>query len=111
MKDVPLLIISYQDPTFFINLLDWLKKRREEGYSIIGLEQTSSSFCISELKFPERTVLLLGKEKEGIPVEFLQVVDTCVEIPQLGIIRSLNVHVTGAVAIWEYTKQMMSSGQ
>jgi tRNA G18 (ribose-2'-O)-methylase SpoU len=52
-------------------------------------------------------VLLLGKEKEGIPVEFLQVVDRCVEIPQLGIIRSLNVHVSGAISIWEYTKQMM----
>lgn len=32
--------------------------------------------------------------------------DICVEIPQLGIIRSLNVHVSGAICIWEYTKQM-----
>lgn len=50
-------------------------------------------------------MLLLGREKEGVPVELLQLVDTCIEIPQLGIIRSLNVHVTGAIAIWEYTKQ------
>ena len=71
------------------------------------MEQTSSSVCITKVTFPERTVLLLGKEKEGIPVEFLQEVDICVEIPQLGIIRSLNVHVSGAVSIWEYTKQMM----
>jgi tRNA G18 (ribose-2'-O)-methylase SpoU len=55
------------------------------------------------------TVLLLGKEKEGIPVEYLQVVDQCLEIPQYGIIRSLNVHVSGAIAIWEYTKQRNSS--
>lgn len=74
----------------------------------MGLEQTSSSIPLSDLSFPVRTVLLLGKEKEGIPVTFLQVVDVCVEIPQLGVIRSLNVHVTGAVAIWEYTKQMMN---
>lgn len=31
--------------------------------------------------------------------------DYCVEIPQLGVIRSLNVHVSAALAIWEYTKQ------
>lgn len=74
----------------------------------MGLEQTSSSIPLSNLSFPVRTVLLLGKEREGIPVTFLQVVDVCVEIPQLGVIRSLNVHVTGAVAIWEYTKQMMN---
>ena len=55
-------------------------------------------------------VLLLGKEKEGIPVEFLQAVDQCVEIPQLGIIRSLNVHVSGAICIWEITKQRLAKG-
>lgn len=62
---------------------------------------------LSDHVFSERTVLLLGKEKEGIPIEFLSVVDVCVEIPQLGVIRSLNVHVSGSLAIWEYTKQMM----
>lgn len=75
----------------------------------MGVEQTSSSVSIEKLAFPEKTVLLLGKEKEGIPVEFLQAVDICVEIPQFGIIRSLNVHVSGSVAIWEYTKQMLTA--
>ena len=44
-------------------------------------------------------------EKTGIPLEFLQVLDVCVEIPQCGLIRSLNVHVTGAICVWEYHKQ------
>jgi len=46
-------------------------------------------------------------EKEGIPVEVIQVLDMCVEIPQLGVIRSLNVHVSAAIAVWEYTKQQI----
>ncbi len=89
------------------NLLQWLKARKKEGYSIIGIEQTNSSSCLSHVQFDQKSVLLLGKEKEGIPVQFLQFVDKCVEIPQLGIIRSLNVHVSGAISVWEYTKQMM----
>jgi tRNA G18 (ribose-2'-O)-methylase SpoU len=89
------------------DLLKWLYKKKAEGFTIVGLEQTSSSKCITKTKFPEKTVLLLGKEKEGIPVQYLSAVDTCIEIPQLGIIRSLNVHVTGALAIWKYTEQMM----
>lgn len=28
--------------------------------------------------------------------------DLCVEIPQFGIIRSLNVHVSGSILLWEY---------
>ena len=38
------------------------------------------------------------------PVEFLQAVDIAVEIPQYGVIRSLNVHVSTAIAIWEMSK-------
>jgi tRNA G18 (ribose-2'-O)-methylase SpoU len=33
------------------------------------------------------------------------VLDATVEIPQLGIIRSLNVHVSAAIATYEYTRQ------
>jgi tRNA guanosine-2'-O-methyltransferase len=50
---------------------------------------------------------VLGKEKEGIPVEFIQLLDYCVEIPQLGIIRSLNVHVSASIMMFEYTKQQL----
>lgn len=87
-------------------LLEWLLRHKAQGYFIFGLEQTASSVALDKMEFPDRpTILLLGKEKEGIPVEYLQAVDQCVEIPQLGIIRSLNVHVSGAIAIWEHTKQ------
>ena len=93
------------------NLLAWLLAQKNKGYYIVGLEQTSSSISLEELTFPDQPmVLLLGKEKEGIPVEFLQAVDQCVEIPQLGIIRSLNVHVSGAICIWEITKQRLAKG-
>jgi tRNA guanosine-2'-O-methyltransferase len=78
---------------------------------VVGLEQTSSSVSLANFAFPDQPiVLLLGKEKEGIPVEFLQAVDQCIEIPQLGIIRSLNVHVSGAIAIWEQTRQRIVAG-
>ena len=46
-------------------------------------------------------------EKEGIPVDFIQLLDVCVEIPQQGLVRSLNVHVSGALLIWEYTRQQL----
>jgi tRNA G18 (ribose-2'-O)-methylase SpoU len=93
-------------------LLSWLLQKKKEGFWIVGLEQTSSSVPLHTIDIPEfvssnnnKTVLLLGKEKEGIPVQFLQAVDRCVEIPQFGMIRSLNVHVSGAITIWELTRK------
>jgi tRNA G18 (ribose-2'-O)-methylase SpoU len=53
-------------------------------------------------------VLVLGREKEGIPPEIISMLDATVEIPQLGVIRSLNVHVSGAIAMYEFTKQQLS---
>ena len=59
--------------------------------------------------FPEKTVLLLGREKTGIPSKFIHMLDACVEIPQLGIVRSLNVHVSAALMVWEFTRQQLLS--
>ena len=52
-------------------------------------------------------VLLLGAEKEGIPAALLPELDIVLEIPQLGRIRSLNVHVSAAMVVWEYTRQRL----
>lgn len=56
-------------------------------------------------RFPEKTALVLGREREGIPPDILEVLDATVEIPQYGVIRSLNVHVASATALYEYVRQ------
>ncbi|PIN09245.1 tRNA (guanosine(18)-2'-O)-methyltransferase [Handroanthus impetiginosus] len=83
----------------------FLEKKKQEGFAILGLEQTANSIPLDQYNFPTKTVLVLGREKEGIPVEIIHMLDACIEIPQLGVVRSLNVHVSGAIALWEYTRQ------
>lgn len=78
---------------------------KTSGYTVVGIEQTTNNVKLNEYKFTEKTVLVLGKEKEGIPAEIIQLMDVCVEIPQQGVVRSLNVHVTGAIVMWEYRRQ------
>lgn len=43
-----------------------------------------------------------------LPADFhaLQMLDATVEIPQQGVIRSLNAHVSGGIAMYEYTRQL-----
>lgn len=64
--------------------------------------------CPPRLLACPQMVLVLGKEKEGMPAQVIQELDVVVEIPQLGIIRSLNVHVSGALLVWEYTRQRLA---
>ncbi|XP_034465006.1 probable methyltransferase TARBP1 [Hippoglossus hippoglossus] len=93
-----------------LELTDFLQVKKSEGYCIVGVEQTANSHSLQDYQFPEKTLLLLGNEREGIPANLLQMLDVCVEIPQQGVIRSLNVHVSAALLIWEYTRQHLASG-
>ncbi|CAG09449.1 unnamed protein product, partial [Tetraodon nigroviridis] len=93
-----------------VQLTEFLQVKKNEGYCIVGVEQTANSRSLQDYQFPEKTLLILGNEREGIPANLLQMLDVCVEIPQQGIIRSLNVHVSAALLIWEYTRQHLISG-
>lgn len=97
---MPMIEVAEPDVAAF------LQTKKEEGYTLCGLEQTTTSATLGEYEFPEKCVLLLGKERQGVPADLLQMLDVTIEIPQYGITRSLNVHVSGAICIYEYTKQM-----
>ena len=75
---------------------------KAQGYALVGLEQTATSVPLHTFSFPSKTVVLLGVEKEGIPPEIIPMLDVCVEIPQFGLIRSLNVHVSAAICLTAY---------
>lgn len=85
----------------------YLREKREQGFTIVALEQTAKSVSLERFRFPEKTVILVGNEQNGVPPELLAMIDQAVEIPQLGVIRSLNAHVSTAVCVWEYTSQHM----
>ena len=93
-------------------LASYLMQQRLAGYRIVAVEQSSQSIMLQHYLFPPRCCLVLGSEREGIPAEILHLVDDCVEIPQFGKIRSLNVHVTGSLILWEARRQRLctSSG-
>lgn len=86
------------------DIKEYMRAKRREGYTLIGLEQTDNSLQLDgNFHFPEKTVLLLGKEREGVPADLLAELDLCVEIPQVGIIRSMNIQTAAAVAIHAYS--------
>jgi len=48
-------------------ILEYLQYQKTNGYKILGLEQTANSKMLEDYQFPKKCILLLGKEKEGIP--------------------------------------------
>ena len=92
-------------------LLGYLRTMRtEEKYCIVGLEQTTSSVMLHQFDFAKlmpssKCVIVVGRERTGLPPDILNQCDFCVEIPQFGILRSLNAHVSFAITLWEYFRQ------
>lgn len=87
-------------------IISFMKQMKQNGYTLIGLEQTDKSIQLNrDLEFPKKSLLLLGKEKEGIPGDFLAELDFCVEIKQVGMIRSMNIQTATAVVVQAYSSQ------
>ena len=82
-----------------------LKKLREEGYQIVGLEQTSRSQSLFDFPFQRRTVLVIGNERLGIEDDMLQLLDQTVEIPVYGLPFAHNAATAAAMALYEFCRQ------
>lgn len=94
-------IVEVQEP----HLPAYIRECKANQFTVVALEQTTNSCPLGNFSFPEKTLLLLGNEKYGLPVEILCYADECVEIEQTGVTRSLNVHVSASLAIYSYTNQ------
>jgi tRNA (guanosine-2'-O-)-methyltransferase len=83
------------------DVVSWLIRQRERGSRIVGVELTDESIRLADLPAArERTVVLLGHERTGIPAEGLDLVDAAVEIPMVGTGASLNVAVAGSLVLY-----------
>ncbi len=82
-----------------------LKKLREDGFQLVGLEQTTDSFTLCEFDFQRRTAIVVGNERTGLTPDILAMLDAVVEIPVFGPPHSFNVATATAIAVYEYCRQ------
>lgn len=45
-----------------VQLADFLQVKKNEGYCIVGVEQTANSRSLQDYQFPEKALLILGCE-------------------------------------------------
>eukprot|EP00746_Dinoflagellata_sp_MGD_P068949 gnl/MRDRNA2_/MRDRNA2_282979_c0_seq1.p1 gnl/MRDRNA2_/MRDRNA2_282979_c0~~gnl/MRDRNA2_/MRDRNA2_282979_c0_seq1.p1 ORF type:complete len:411 (+),score=53.46 gnl/MRDRNA2_/MRDRNA2_282979_c0_seq1:87-1235(+) len=89
-------------------LIAYVREKKAHGFTVVALEQTSTSKMLeASTKLPERLVLLVGNEQEGLPAWLVQsgLVDRFLELPLLGQTGSLNAHVATSMILWQYCLQ------
>lgn len=84
------------------NIFEYLKRN---NYAIIALEQHARSVPLWDFKFPLKSAIIPGHEVLGMSDEMVDLCDYVVEIPQFGLVESLNVATATSITLYEYCRQ------
>ncbi len=82
---------------------------KKANYHIIAVEQTPQSIPLQKIKtlLPQPPIaLVFGHEVFGIQEEVWQLADSCIEIPQYGTKKSLNVAMCMGIVTWELMRSL-----
>lgn len=82
-----------------------LRELAADGYTLVGLEQTTNSQSLHEFEFPRRTALVVGNERSGLSDDVLALVRHVVEIPVYGRPLAYNAATAASIAMYEYCRQ------
>lgn len=95
---------------YFPSTRECIEKLREQGYILCCLEQVKDSVALHEFRLggDSKYAIILGHEVNGVEQSVVDSADYCIEIPQCGTKHSLNVSVSGGIAIWHFFNAMRS---
>jgi tRNA (guanosine-2'-O-)-methyltransferase len=83
---------------------------RTRADRIFATHLNSDAVSLYEMDLTQRVALVFGNEHSGVSDEILALADGNFIIPQVGIIRSLNISVACAVTLYEAFRQKQAAG-
>ncbi len=84
-------------------------KKRYENVFCTALSQDAKG--LYEMDLTQSMALLFGNEHDGVSEETLNYCDGNFIIPQMGMVKSLNISVACAVSLYEAARQRMEKGK
>jgi tRNA G18 (ribose-2'-O)-methylase SpoU len=81
------------------------------SWRLVAVELDARAVPLFDAAYPERPCFLVGAELGGVPGELLAVADLVVQIPQWGLVPSLNLAVAGSIVLYDYLAKLHRSGR
>jgi 23S rRNA (guanosine2251-2'-O)-methyltransferase len=77
---------------------------REQGYTIIAIEQAKNSTMLHTYQpdMSKKYALIFGNEVDGVSDEVMAMCDECIEIPQFGTKHSFNIVISAGIVLWDF---------
>lgn len=85
---------------------------KSQGYKIYATALTDEAESIYETNFiaEDKVAIALGNENRGLSKFAIEQADSCIIIPMLGMLQSLNLSVTASICMFELNRQRLVSG-
>jgi tRNA G18 (ribose-2'-O)-methylase SpoU len=93
---------------YYESTLDAVKLLKEQGYTIISIEQADESTSLEkyQIRSNEKLALIFGNEVKGVGDQIVQSSDCVIEIPQFGAKHSINVSVSIGIVVWDLISKL-----
>ena len=95
----------------FDNSNECFTELRKRFDKILTTHLSTDAVSVFDIRFTDRIALVFGNEHDGVSEESRSLADGNFIIPQVGMIKSLNISVACAVTIYEAFRQKMEAGQ
>ena len=89
--------------TYFKTTEEAVVSLKNEGYTIIAIEQVEGSISLNNYRPApdEKLALIFGNEVKGVQQEVVNLCDKTIEIPQFGTKHSFNIAVSAGIVLWD----------
>lgn len=86
-----------------------VEKLKSQGYEVYALEQVEHSIALQDFNpvKGKKYAIVLGNEVKGVAQEAVDVCNGAIEIPQFGTKHSMNVSVSGGIAMWHIASRLL----
>ena len=100
------------DFKIFSKTEDAYAELKSQGYKIYATALTDEAESIYETNFTaqDKVAIALGNENRGLSKFAIDQADSCIIIPMLGMLQSLNLSVTASICMFELNRQRLVSG-
>ena len=88
---------------YFPTTEEAVESLKNEGYTIIAIEQVEGSISLSDYspEAGEKLALIFGNEVKGVQQKVVNLCNKTIEIPQFGTKHSFNISVSAGIVLWD----------
>ena len=94
----------------FTNAIECFAELRKNFSKIYTTHLSTGAVDLYDINLTETVALVFGNEHSGVSEEIIDLADGNFIIPQVGIIKSLNISVACAVSLYEAYRQKKNAG-